>query len=200
SGPDAALVSGAIPMVATVLGIKYGGEAIVSKKIAGAFLGLICVSSYLLYQYDIHLTTHVAGNLLVFGNVLCFCLAMLIIKTKLHGLKAVEITSVMLVLGGSIMALAGTDFTPIWRYCLSSKSGFFQILFEVFMTTALGYALNLWTLQKLSLANATVFNYLQLPLTACFGAMMFNGPVSWALAAALVGTGLSCLLVVTAKG
>lgn len=197
---DAALVSSTIPMMATALAVVTGVDRLSWRRLSGVLLGFAVVGWYLFQLDAVDLGGHVVGNLMILANVACFCLALIVVKRFLADVPPEVITTMMLLLGGFGLWLVGGGVEPVAAYAISSIEGMCLMVFELLITTALGYTLNLWVLKRLSVAATTVFNYLQLPMTASIGWFLWNDEPSEALLFAFAGVLFACLLVTSREG
>lgn len=164
---DAALISTLIPVTAALVAALFQLERWNGLRIGGIILGFSATAGYLLTLGSDSLTEErFIGNLLVLSNVFCFCTAILIIKRFLASANAEAVATCMLLLGGAGLWAFGGALQPIAAYASASPTNLAIVIFELWVTTAAGYTLNFWALKRLSVAATTVFNYLQLPVTA----------------------------------
>lgn len=194
---NAAFLSSMIPIVSTVLAMATGVEAWSPKRLAGVALGVGAVGWYLFRLGSLELEGHLAGNLLVLGNVLCFSLALLLIRKFCSSLPPEVVTSTMLILGGAGLWLYGGNTERVAAFALSSPNSLALLVFEAVVTTAIAYSLNVFSLQRLNVASTTVFNYLQIPLTAGISWAVFGAAPPWELGVAFGGILVACMLVLS---
>ena len=196
---DAALISATIPIVASLLAVFLRIDRLDKRRLMGVGLGLITICWYLLHLFVVDLTAHAYGNLLVFANVFLFCGALVIVKKHLRDVPAEVVATGMLLFGGIGLLAAGGNPSDLMTYAEKDTTSVLMVLFEVIVTTAVAYTLNLWVLQRLSVATTTVFNYLQPPFTAILAWIFVGSEPTWALALAFAGIVLACSLVLSAE-
>ncbi len=196
---DAALISSTIPIIASLLAVFLRIDSLDKRRLLGVGLGLITICWYLLHLFVVDLTAHAHGNLLVFANVFLFCGALIIVKKYLKDVPAEVIATGMLLFGGIELLAAGGDLSDLVSYAERDTNSLAMVLFEVIITTAVAYTLNLWVLQRLSVATTTVFNYLQPPFTAILAWVFLGSQPTWALALAFAGIVIACSLVLSAE-
>jgi drug/metabolite transporter (DMT)-like permease len=196
---DAALISSTIPIVASILAVFLRIDSIDKRRFLGIVIGLLTICWYLLHLFVVDLTAHAHGNLLVFANVFLFCGALVIVKKFLKEVPAEVVATGMLLLGGIGLLAAGGQPLDLVSFARKDANSFAIIFFEVIVTTAIAYTLNLWVLKRLSIATTTVFNYLQPPFTAILAWAFLGSEPTWALALAFLGITIACTLVLSAE-
>jgi drug/metabolite transporter (DMT)-like permease len=192
---NAALISALIPVVATTPAMLTGIETATRRKLFGSLTGFTVIALYLGWQHEIDLTAHATGNLFVFANVVCFCLAIALLKRFLKDVAPEAVATGMLLFGGVALTVYGGDWSQLVNYARQGWQETLIMIFEVAVTTAVAYTANLWALKRLSVAETTVFNYLQTPLTVLLAWLFVGTLPTIALIFAFAGVLSACWLV-----
>jgi drug/metabolite transporter (DMT)-like permease len=176
---DAALIANAIPMLSTTCAALLGVERVRGRQILGLALGFAAVTAFAL-RGGLAAGARRDGDLLIVANVAAFAFAVALAKKTLAGVSPPVLTTAMLLSGGLILAAAaGFDLAPLWSYAARDAQAAALVAFELLITTAAGYLLNMAALSRLSVAQTTAFSHFQPLLTAGLAAALIGIPVEW---------------------
>lgn len=107
------------------------------------------------------------GKVLLLGSILSFAVAVNLIRILSVELPGQIITTAMLGVGGLLLsALARREMVTGFLAVVETPQGVMLLLFELVVTTAIGYFLNVEALRRLSISKTTSFAYFQPPIAA----------------------------------
>ena len=170
----AAVLSNLIPLASTLLAIAFGIEVYSHRRLAGLLIGFIAVGAFILW--DVLDNIRVAwGNLLIVLSVFSLASALVLAKRYLRDLPSPVLSGLMLLTGGVILlAMEPSGLSEAWEYTWESDRTSRLMLFEVVVSTALAYSLNLYAMKHLLVSRTMVFAYLQPIITAGLVFVLFD--------------------------
>lgn len=160
---NAALISNTIPVVSLVFAAFAKLEILNVRKVAGVTLSFLMVSALIFESSKGVIEIMGLGNLFIFLNVVCFCASLILGKILLtSGFPFQVLTGIMLFTGGLCTSIvAGPELMDLWTSSSEVPQFFMKVIFEILISTAVAYLMNLWVLSKLPISNVTFFIYLQ---------------------------------------
>ena len=195
----AAIISNSIPILTLLISLAFKTEKATFSKVLGIIIAFSLVTSLLFFNITFVSAEFLNfGNLLIFLNVLCFSFSFVWSKKLLQrGFPFEILTGFMLLIGGLVLlCFSIKDTGLLLDYLAEGPKEISIMLFEVFISTSLVYALNTWTASKLDVSVVTYFIYFQPILTALGGFVLFQSVPSLGSVFIYLGVMLSGILVI----
>lgn len=192
-----ALITDMLPLAVAFLSWPILGQALTSRQWVGSFIGLAGVIIASGWSLDIGNVPLWAYGLPVLGT-LSLALATLLQKRSSANAMPVYQSLCIQCLAAAVL------FVPLaWQeggVLPVMDTGFIGgILWLVFIATFAAWSLYYLALQKSSPARVTTILYLSPPVTMIWAWLMFEEPLSWAMAAGLVVSLVGILIVARAQ-
>lgn len=194
SPTDVALLSNTIPLATLAVGVVMGVEKVDRRTLAGLLLGFFAVAFYVLSVGQSQEESLPTGHILILTNVICFGVALQLMRKLLVTTSPIVVAAWMLFGGGLGLALISfQDMPPIMVRAVSSPFFFAIFLNEMFVSTTLGFLLNFFVVQQIGVNKANSFIYFQPVLAAGLTFLVYGTPPSWLIWPTL------CLIIVASR-
>lgn len=108
-------------------------------------------------------------------NIVSLCISLSIAKRLVTRVPATGVTTCMLLVGGLLMACASYQEIPrVISVSFATPENTILMIFEVAMSTAVAYILNIYALKHLPMSTTTAFAFAQVPVTALLTFWFFD--------------------------
>lgn len=189
SPAEAALISNTIPLASTAIAAAAGIDPATRRAWLGLGLGFAAIAVHFALELRVGASEHLVGNLLLLANVVAFSVSFVVQRRTLASLPAESLAGGMLFLGGAaLLALGGSQAVTLVKLAAADAGIALVLAYEIVVSTAVAWLLNVHALSRLSVSRTSVFVYAQLPFTALATAAI-GGPWPalelWLVAAAV---------------
>lgn len=173
---NSSIIMNTIPLFTTLMAMAFSLEAYGHKKMVGILMGLGLVVLLAVQKSSSGTESSFMGDMLIFLNVVSFCLAMTLAKKIVNDNVPNMLTSTAMILFGGLMLLAFSfqDLPKVISYTTESWSNFGIMFFEIVFTTSLAYLFNFMALKVLPPSQTMIFIYMQPPVTAFIEFALFK--------------------------
>lgn len=195
SAIDASVLTLIIPILSLIICWVFLKEKIYWVNLTGVLLGLCgaitVIGLPLIFLSTSFNPTTLVGNLLIILSSLCFVTGSIFVKKILKTYDPLFITGLMFMIGAIgflIPAIIETIKNPSWIQQISVL-GILGFLYITVLSSVCAYWLMNWGLQKVSVAKANMFQYINPAIAASLAVPLLNERISFSF---IIGT---CLII-----